>query len=183
MALSAKQQAFVEHYLQCWNASEAARRAGYSEKTAGAIGHENLKKPEIEAAINERVKELKMDTDEILVGLAEHARGTMEDFLNPTLETLDLARAERAGKLHLVRKFSHTVSEKSEHIAIELYDAQAALVQLGRAHSLFTDNVDVKSGGKALKAYVSISPDDWDDDGDGDTDEGAPTASTSDPAG
>lgn len=123
-----------------------------------------------------------MDTDEILVRLADHARGTMADFLNPTLETLNLARAEQAGKLHLVKKFSHTITEKSENISIELYDAQAALVQLGRAHSLFTDNVDVKSGGKALKAYVGISPDDWDDDDDRDTDEGAPAASTSDPA-
>ncbi len=34
------------------NATQAAIRAGYSPDTAGSIGHENLKKPEIQAAIS-----------------------------------------------------------------------------------------------------------------------------------
>ncbi len=49
--MSAKQQRFVEEYLVDHNATQAAIRAGYSEKTAYSIGHENLKKPEIAAAI------------------------------------------------------------------------------------------------------------------------------------
>ena len=42
MALSKKQRVFVEHFLRCWNAAEAARRAGYSERSARHIGCENL---------------------------------------------------------------------------------------------------------------------------------------------
>ena len=49
--LTAKQQRFVEEYLVDLNATQAAIRAGYSEETAGSIGHENLMKPEIAAAI------------------------------------------------------------------------------------------------------------------------------------
>ena len=47
--LTDKQQRFCEEYLVDLNATQAAVRAGYSEKTAGAIGFENLRKPEIQA--------------------------------------------------------------------------------------------------------------------------------------
>lgn len=49
--LTDKQQRFVDEYLVDNNATQAAIRAKYSPDTAGAIGHENLKKPEIQAAI------------------------------------------------------------------------------------------------------------------------------------
>ena len=45
MSLTAKQQRFIEAYDG--NATQAALTAGYSAKTAYAIGQENLKKPEI----------------------------------------------------------------------------------------------------------------------------------------
>ena len=51
MALTSKQQRFVEEYLVDLNATQAAIRAGYSPKTAYAIGSENLTKPEIKAAL------------------------------------------------------------------------------------------------------------------------------------
>lgn len=50
--MTPKQEAFVNEYLVHRNASEAARRAGYSVKTAGSVGEENLRKPEIRAAID-----------------------------------------------------------------------------------------------------------------------------------
>ncbi len=49
--LTLKQRKFVDAYLISGNASEAARQAGYSVKTAGSIGEENLKKPAIADAI------------------------------------------------------------------------------------------------------------------------------------
>ena len=45
--LNARQSLFVAEYLKDKNATQAAIRAGYSQKTAGQIGHELLKKPEI----------------------------------------------------------------------------------------------------------------------------------------
>ena len=56
--LTEKQRRFVEEYLIDLNATEAAIRAGYSEKTARSIGNENLTKPDIRAAIDRRLKEL-----------------------------------------------------------------------------------------------------------------------------
>ena len=51
MALTPRQASFVEQYLVDLNATKAAIRAGYSKATAGAIGAENLTKPEIIAAV------------------------------------------------------------------------------------------------------------------------------------
>ena len=49
--LTAKQKRFCEEYVLDWNATQAAIRAGYSEKTAYSIGHESLKKPELQEYI------------------------------------------------------------------------------------------------------------------------------------
>jgi len=73
--LTAKQAKFVAEYLIDLNATQAAIRAGYSVLTAGAIGHENLKKPEIQAAVNaaakERSKRTEITQDYVLNGIRE----------------------------------------------------------------------------------------------------------------
>lgn len=51
MGLTPKQARFCEEYMIDLNATQAAIRAGYSEDSAGAIGSENLQKPEIRARI------------------------------------------------------------------------------------------------------------------------------------
>ena len=53
LKLTPKQARFVEEYLVDLNATQAATRAGYSKRSAGIQGHENLKKPHIAAAISE----------------------------------------------------------------------------------------------------------------------------------
>ena len=50
-----KQELFIKEYLIDMNATAAAKRAGYSEKTAYSIGQENLNKPEIKQAIQEEL--------------------------------------------------------------------------------------------------------------------------------
>ena len=55
--MTEKQKLFCEEYLIDLNATQAALRAGYSEKTAYSIGNENLKKPEIQEYIQKRLKE------------------------------------------------------------------------------------------------------------------------------
>lgn len=145
--LRGKQQAFVEHYLTCWNATEAAKLAGYSEKTAKAIGSENLSKPDIQKHITARLDELKMGADEVLTRLGEHARGSLADFITVQAITgridIDFRKAQEAGKLHLLKKFKRTVSKDGEvTLEFELYDAQAALVHLGKHHRLFAERVE-----------------------------------------
>lgn len=60
MALNDKQEMFCREYLVDLNATQAAIRAGYSEKTARATGCENLTKPNIA----ERIIQLKQERNE-----------------------------------------------------------------------------------------------------------------------
>lgn len=64
--LTAKQQRFVDEYLIDLNATQAAIRAGYSEKTAQQMGSENLSKPVVADAIKARqiVRAEKAEMDE-----------------------------------------------------------------------------------------------------------------------
>ncbi|PNQ82685.1 terminase small subunit [Paenibacillus sp. F4] len=70
MALTAKQKSFVQEYLVDLNATQAAIRAGYSVKTAEAIGHENLKKPKIaeliQKSMDERAAKVEITADMVL---------------------------------------------------------------------------------------------------------------------
>lgn len=83
MNLTTKQKKFCEYYLQTGNASEAARRAGYSEKTAPSVGAENLRKPQIHQYIAERQekndKEMIADSNEVLRFYTEVMRGNIKD--------------------------------------------------------------------------------------------------------
>ncbi len=63
MALNPKQKAFAKHYAASKNATEAAKLAGYSKKTAGSQGHDLLKNPEIKKAINADLSKLAKKAD------------------------------------------------------------------------------------------------------------------------
>lgn len=54
MALTDKQRRFVDEYLVDLNATQAAIRSGYSERTARSVGSENLTKPDVAALIREK---------------------------------------------------------------------------------------------------------------------------------
>jgi phage terminase small subunit len=74
-----KQKRFCDEYLIDTNATQAAIRAGYSEKTAYAIGNENLNKPEIRAYIDKRLAEIQSETiadaNEVIQYLTSVLRG------------------------------------------------------------------------------------------------------------
>lgn len=83
MKLTKKQKNFCEYYLQTGNAAEAARKAGYSAKTARVIGPENLSKPDVLEYIESRRAEMDKcliaDTDEVLKFYSSVMRGEVKD--------------------------------------------------------------------------------------------------------
>ena len=91
MKLTQKQKIFCEEYIKTGNASDAARKAGYSPKTAPFIGAENLKKPQISAYIKSRLDEqdaaLVADANEVLRFYSAVMRGEIRDQfgLDPSL--------------------------------------------------------------------------------------------------
>jgi len=84
MSLSPKQERFCQEYLLDLNATQAGIRAGYSPKTAGSQAHDLLKKPEIEARIEElkaeRSKRTQIDADWLLRRLAAEAEADVAEL-------------------------------------------------------------------------------------------------------
>jgi phage terminase small subunit len=158
--LTNKQRLFVEAYLQCLNATEAAKWAGYSEKTAYSIGWENLKKPEIDAAIRQGLADRAMPADEAAMRLSEQARGSIRGFIatdedgRPNGFSLTDDRP-----LHLVKKVS--VTDKGW--SFEMHDAQSALVNVLKLHGKFVDRVAIESELQAAldRLRAQLSPVDY----------------------
>lgn len=143
-----KQWLFVVHYVACLNGTKAARLAGYAgdDNTLAVVAYENLRKPKIRKAIELALAEQSMSVNEVLARLADHARGDMGDFAN-VWTAKDLATHPQS---RLVKKFKRTVktlvgteqeSVIEEKLELELYDAQAATVHVGRYHKLFVDRI------------------------------------------
>lgn len=82
MALTDKQRAFCEHYASCLNATEAAKRSGYSVKTARSQGNRLLTNVDIQKYIAELTKpkqEFRIATiDEALQYLSDTMRNAEE---------------------------------------------------------------------------------------------------------
>lgn len=159
--LTDKQRLFIDEYFLCGlNASKAAKKAGYKQRQSGA---ENMSNPVIRAEIDRRLSEQVMGRNEVLARLSEQARGDIRDFATITTARA-LANHPNGG---VVRKFKRTVitirvddkvSQTEEKIELELYDAQAAQAHIGRYHKLFTDNMDLTTGGDKLIAPQVFLP-------------------------
>lgn len=123
--LTAKQMRFCDEYLIDLNATQAAIRAGYSEKTARAMGAENLTKPDIKKYIDDRMAEKKAaliaDQDEVLRYLTAVMRGESQSSV--------LARTE-VGSEEVIEK---APDEKERLKAAEL---------LGKRYGLYTDRIE-----------------------------------------
>lgn len=89
--LTDKQEFFCREYLVDLNATQAAIRAGYSEKTAQAISTENLSKPliqqRIQALKNERSKSIKTDSEYVLRRLREIDELDVIDIMDDSMMT------------------------------------------------------------------------------------------------
>lgn len=222
--LNDKQKRFVDNYCLHFNGTRAALEAKYSKSSAHSIAHENLRKPEIRNAIEERLQQI-MGANELKSRVAEIAAGSMEDFITLELsfrrnfcnmsyedalkwlegerqkltdsikefegkkrlsdnqesllnaqqqdywalgaelarlqsldedkrskpvrvlgilesvivEKLDLQKAEKLGKLHLIKKLSYTKYGPS----LELYSAFEAQQLLGKHYALWTDKIQI----------------------------------------
>nr|DAO25469.1 MAG TPA: Terminase small subunit [Caudoviricetes sp.]DAY56222.1 MAG TPA: Terminase small subunit [Caudoviricetes sp.] len=127
--LTAKQRRFCDEYLIDLNATQAAIRAGYSEKNARNIASENLAKPNIKAYIDERMAEkesqLIATQDEVLKYLTSVLRGESQ-----STEIVVEGTGDGCSEARTLKK---EPSEKDRLRAAEL---------LGKRYGLYTDKVE-----------------------------------------
>lgn len=157
MALTPKQERFVAEYLIDLNATQAAIRAGYSAKTAGAVGHENLRKPEISKAVQEAMKAREQRTeitqDRVLQELAKLGFANMQDYMRitpegePVADLSQLSRDQAAAITEFtVEDFTDGRGEDSRdvrRVKFKLADKRAALVDIGKHLGMFKDKVEL----------------------------------------
>lgn len=109
--LTPKQDRFCREYVIDLNATQAAIRAGYSKKTAGAVGFENLKKPEIASRISQVIGEMnkkaEVTSEEILANLAEIGRSKADGEI--------LKNSDRIRAWELLGKYKTLWTEKVDH--------------------------------------------------------------------
>lgn len=144
MALTKKQKLFCEEYLIDLNATQAVIRAGYSPETAGAIGAENLKKPQIQKAIAkamaDRSRRTGVNADRVLMELAKIAFVNAADVIDAEDATLkEDATAEDLAAVQSVKVKSF--GEDGVEREIKLADKIKALELLGRHLGMFNDRL------------------------------------------
>lgn len=98
--MNVRQQKFCDYYLQSCNATDAAKKAGYSERTAYSIGEENLKKPEIKKYLAEHEKKAHKERIATAEEILEFLSDTMRD--NETERKDRLKAAELLGKRYVL---------------------------------------------------------------------------------
>lgn len=156
MALTPKQSRFVDEYLVDLNATQAAVRAGYSAKTAGQIGDENLKKPQIAKALSDRMKHreqrTQVDADYVIKRLQEIDQMDVFDILNDDMSLKPISQWPRTWRLSISGiDLSELVmggeSEQDRTVRllkkIKWPDKVKNLELLGRHFGIFNDKLDV----------------------------------------
>jgi phage terminase small subunit len=146
-----------QEYLVDLNASQAAIRAGYSARTAGAVGFENLKKPEIarrvDAARAERAERTKITADRVLQELARIAFFDPRRLLNsdgspkPVHELDDDTAAALAG-MDILEEFEGT-GEDRKFVGytkkFKIADKNTALTNAMRHLGMMKDKLEVET--------------------------------------
>lgn len=149
--LTAKQKLFCDEYLIDLNATQAAIRAGYSTDTAGVIGCENLKKPNIrtyiDKAVAERSKRTGINQDRVLIELARLGFVNAADLINTEDATvLQGASQDDTSAIQSVKvKTSHTDTGYTVEREIKLYDKPRALELMGKHLGMFKDKLDIEA--------------------------------------
>lgn len=167
--LTDKQKRFCEEYIVDLNATQAAIRAGYSEKTARFTAAENLTKPNIQTYISElqkqQSKRTEITADRVLEELAAIAFSDRSKFsyvtnngvrFTPTEELTDGEKRSIAG-----------IIDGKNGIEIKSYDKLRALELIGKHIGMFeknrADQEEPEDDG-FIEALNGTASEDWSED-------------------
>jgi len=178
--LTSKQKMFVKEYLVDLNATQAALRAGYSEKTAYRTGADNLKKPQIQEAIQQAMQKREQRTeitaDKVLEEYAKLGFSDVTDYLQVVTERILVGHDKETGEpISDISQFVlmkdtkdippeklAAISEVKQHkdgsISFKLHDKKGALDSIARHLGMFTERVEHtgKDGGP-IQTAVDLS--------------------------
>lgn len=157
MALTEKMKRFAEEYIVDLNATQAAIRSGYSEKTAKSIGQENLTKPDIQTYVqelmNKRSQRTEVTADMVLKEYAKLGFSNITDYLKvvekevmtesgfQTYKTVDIFETDDIDKVKM--DAVSEIKQTKDGIALKLHDKKGALDSIARHLGMFNDSLKV----------------------------------------
>jgi len=174
LALNDKQRAFVRAYVECLNATKAAKTAGYSAATAAQQASRMMADPRIRAAKDKLIQGSGMSRNELLarlefiaqdstaleltvttrkvkrmVGKGENAKEIEETVTSPDLEA-----ALKSGVLRSARKVK---IDRFGAVSIEMHDPQRAMELTAKIKGWLGDSGDETDGDEALEVEQAMT--------------------------
>lgn len=155
--LNERQQAFVREYVIDFNGSAAARRAGYSEKTAGQHAERMLKNVEIKKAIEEAkakvCKRAELTVDRIVQELERIAFGDLKnsvkwDSNGTNVRSSDELPDDVSATIAAIEEEETTTefgvtSKTKRKVKVKHYDKLRALELLARYKGMLVDRKEI----------------------------------------
>ena len=162
--LTQKQETFCLKYFELGNASEAARLAKYSPKTAAVIGRENLLKPQIQA----RIQELRQKTEDNSVmnvlerkqRLTEIARPRLTDFIELGQDGSwvnigpETPKGGAIQEIHSKTEYDDNGSHPTVYTSIKLHDPMKAIDLLNKMDKIYSDGAIINVDNRKVEIYV-----------------------------
>lgn len=165
MPLTPKQQRFVAEYLIDLNATQAAIRAGYSEKTAYSVASENLTKPEIAQAVakarGRQLQQADLNAVRVLEELRRLSFSDLSELVDANGALLPLAQMpahvrSAIASVKLSKKNLTAGDGVTEDVVeVKLWDKPRALEMLAKHFKLLTDVVQLQDADGRIAALHS----------------------------
>lgn len=156
--MNLRQQTFVLEYLKDLNATQAAIRAGYSQKTAGQMGERLLKNVEIAQAVGakaeKKLDKLEVTTDRIIAEYAKIAFVDMREVVKVAAQAVSIEDSINWPE-HVAGAVAE-VSEGKDGLKIKMHSKVAALDALAKINALYKDTKEVNVN-VTLEQLVSAS--------------------------
>ena len=151
--LNAQQLLFLQEYLISLNATEAAKKAGYSKKTAYSQGQRLLKHVEIQRRLAESAKKkeiaLDMSKMDVLRELSSIATANIKDVCSwdeegrlsfKPSEDLPPEISRNISEIQVIRKYDKEGDGYTERQKIKFHDKIKALEMLAKHFGVFQEN-------------------------------------------
>jgi phage terminase small subunit len=147
-----KQLQFAIEYVKDFNGTRAAERAGYSgnDATLASVASQNLRILKVRNEIAKLLEGNAMESGEALWRLASMARVDISDFIKGSNGDFSLNWTNVRKYGFLIKSITHTKYGPK----IELHDSQKALELIAKHLGLFTDRIDVTSGGQSIDSVL-----------------------------
>lgn len=137
--LTKRQKEFADEYMKTGNATESAIKAGYSKKTAYAIGNEALKKSKIKEYINQKQEKIE---EKITMNIAERQQFLVDIILGNIKDTKIILNEQR--------RYTPVKVVPSLDIRLKASD------QLNRMQGVYTSTLNVNANMRSTANFNDI---------------------------